>query len=288
MIEHLVLSGAGTNGLVQLGILNYLVETNVFNISNIKSIYATSAGAIISILMLTGVTIEEIKDYIIKRPWEKFFNLNLDFNENGIFSSKYLFNTIDPFMKAHDIPNTYTLLDLYNKTGVDLHVFTTKINGMVLTDLNHITHPGITLQEVITLTACVPIIFTPVKYENDYYIDGGLVNKCPLQSIDKCNYDPNTVLIIDIISKIALYNDETSIIDFMHIVFENLIHIVCSDSLNKTFVEKYKNYYSIIAENVNNGEVWRQFINNNQYRQRLYDDGYNYLKKNETKLEIPE
>ena len=40
---------------------------------------------------------------------------------------------------------------------------------MVLTDLNHITHPGITLQEVITLTACVPIIFTPVKDENDDY-----------------------------------------------------------------------------------------------------------------------
>ena len=75
MIEHLVLSGAGTNGLVQIGLLHYLLDQVKLSLTDIKSIYATSAGAILSILILIGVPIPEMKEYIIHRPWEKFFDV---------------------------------------------------------------------------------------------------------------------------------------------------------------------------------------------------------------------
>ena len=104
-----------------------------------------------------------LNDYIIHRPWEKFFNfdlLNLT-NSNGM---------IKPFLMAYDILNTFTLLDLYNKTHIDLHIFTTKLNDMSSVDLNHITFPDITLCEAITMTACVPIIFTPVCYKNEFIL----------------------------------------------------------------------------------------------------------------------
>ena len=276
MIEHLVLSGAGTNGLIQLGLLNHLLENDIFIISKIKSIYATSAGAIISILLLIGVSITEIKDYIIHRPWEKFFNLDLQ--EKGIFQLSYLYDMIKPFMMAYDIPETYTLLDLYSKSGVDLHIFTTKINGMISVDLNHTTFPTITLSNVIKMTSAAPILFPPVHYENDYYIDGGILNNCPLKSIEQHAYPHNTILILDMTQKTLSYDENSNLIDFMNILFSNILHVVSADQYNKTCKSNYPYYYSIITECIINNEIWEQFINNIEYRQKMYEYGYQYLK----------
>jgi len=280
MIKHLVLSGAGTNGLIQLGLLNHLLENDIFMLSKIKSIYATSAGAIISILLLIGVSITEIKEYIIHRPWEKFFNLDLQ--EKGIFQLSYLYDMIKPFMLANDIPDTYTLLDLYNKSGVDLHIFTTKINGMISVDLNHITFPTITLSNVIKMTACVPILFPPVHYENDYYIDGGILNNCPLQSIEEHAYSQDTILIVDMTQKTLKYCEDSTMFDFMNILVSNILHVVSADQYNKSCKSKYDHYYCIVTESIINNEVWSQFINNIEYRQELYDYGYQYFKKKHT------
>jgi len=276
MIEHLVLSGAGTNGLVQIGLLHYLLDHEYFEMSNIKSIYATSAGAIISILILIGVPISEIKDYIIQRPWEKFFDIQ--FQEKGIFPSAHLYDMVKPFMLAYDIPDTYTLLELYEKSGVDLHIFTTKINGLVCVDLNHREYSTVTLSEAIRMTSALPVVFTPIKYNNEYYIDGGFINNCPLQSIQKQNYDPDSILIIDIAQQCPLYTEESSMLDYMHILFLNSLNIISSNNYNKTCMHEYKHYYLLDVESMFKSEVWLQFIQNIEYRKELYTYGYNYLK----------
>jgi predicted acylesterase/phospholipase RssA len=282
MIEHLVLSGAGTNGLVQIGLFHYLLDQDKLVFSNIKSIYATSAGAILSILLLIGVSIPEMKEYIIHRPWEKFFDIS--FQEKGIFPSSYLPDMVKPFMLAYDIPDTYTLFDLYHKSGVDLHIFTTKINGMECIDLNHVTFPSVTLSEAIQMTASLPIVFTPVKYNNEYYIDGGFMNNCPLQSIQKHSYSPDSVLIIDIAQECPIYTEESSMLDYIHILFLNALDIISSNNYNKLIKHEYPYYYLLDVESMFKSEVWIQFIQNIEYRQQLYDYGYNYLNKIETKI----
>jgi predicted acylesterase/phospholipase RssA len=287
MIEHLVLSGAAINGLMQVGILDYLIETNVFKMSDIKSIYATSAGALISILLLIGVSISEIKEYIINRPWEKFFDIDLNFQEKGIYPSKCVYGIIKPFIQANDMESC-TLLDLYNKTGVDFHIFTTKINGMETIDLNHITHPLVTIQQAVNMTASVPVLFPPVKYENEYYIDGAILNRCPLQSIQKHNYNIDSILIVDIIDDITLYTDDSTILNFISILFTNCTYILCADKYNDSCINKYKYYYRITADNIFNSNVWLDFLNNIECRQQVYEKGYNHLKKIEMKQESSE
>ena len=282
MIEHLVMSGAGTNGLVQIGFLHYLLDHEYFVLSNVKSIYATSAGAIISILLLIGVSVSEIKDYVIQRPWEKFFDIS--FQEKGIFQSTLLSDMVKPFMLAYDIPDTYTLFDLYQKSGVDLHLFTTKINGLVCVDLNHTTYPELTLSEAIKMTASVPVVFTPIKYKNEYYVDGGLINNCPLQSIQKQQYNPDSILIIDIKQECPLYTEESSMFEYIHILFLNSLNIISSNNSNYLCMHEYKNYYLLDVESLFKTEVWIQFINNIEYRQQLYDYGYNYVNKIDQKI----
>ena len=76
MIEHIVLSGSGPNGLIQLGMLQQLINSNVVCLENIKSIHATSAGSIIGVLLCLHIPIQDIIDYFVHRPWDKWFKPN--------------------------------------------------------------------------------------------------------------------------------------------------------------------------------------------------------------------
>ena len=51
-IKHLVLSGGGAAGFTVYGALKYLNKKNFFNLSDIKSIYPSSAGSIIAGLVM--------------------------------------------------------------------------------------------------------------------------------------------------------------------------------------------------------------------------------------------
>ncbi len=278
MIEHLVLSGAGINILIQIGLLDYLIEHKIFQLENIKSIHGTSAGAIISILLLLGIPVTELRDYIIQRPWDKFFNIDiLNLNDTkGIITSTHLYTMIKPFMLAYDIPDTFTLLDLYNKSQVDLHIFTTKLNDMVSVDLNHTTTPNVTIHEAIAMSAAVPIIFTPVCYNNEYYIDGGILNNCPIPHIQD-QYD--TTLIIDILGNIKNYTQDTSLIDYINIIISNSLFVLSSNKSNQMLVNKYKHYYQIKTEiSMFNIQEWDETFKDIERRKKLYEIGYTFLK----------
>ena len=51
IIKHLVIPGGGPTGIKALGALQYLEQNGYWNINNIETIYATSAGAILSVLL---------------------------------------------------------------------------------------------------------------------------------------------------------------------------------------------------------------------------------------------
>jgi len=277
MIKHLVLSGAGINILIQIGLLDYLIQHEIFQLQNIKSIHATSAGAIISILLLLGIPITELRDYIIQRPWDKFFNIDiLNLNDTkGIIASTHLYTMIKPFMLAYDVPDTFTLLDLYTKSQVDLHIFTTKLNDMGSVDLNHSTTPDVTIHEAIAMSAAVPIIFTPVCYKNEYYIDGGILNNCPIPLIDD-QYD--STLIIDILGNIKNYTQDTPLLDYINIIISNALFILSSNKSNQLLVNKYKHYYQIKTEiSMFDIQEWDETFKDIERRKKLYQTGYTFL-----------
>ena len=52
MIQHIVINGGGPTGWLTYGALKYLFEKNFIHLDNIKSIYGTSAGAILGVIFL--------------------------------------------------------------------------------------------------------------------------------------------------------------------------------------------------------------------------------------------
>ena len=57
MIKHIVLEGGHYLGLGAIGSLKYLNQNNFYDIDNIKTIYGTSIGAFIGVILALKVEI---------------------------------------------------------------------------------------------------------------------------------------------------------------------------------------------------------------------------------------
>ena len=75
-IKHLVISGGGPSMIQTLGVIQHLEDQAFICLKNIESIYGTSSGAIVGVLISLGYDWETINDYIIKRPWQDVFNIS--------------------------------------------------------------------------------------------------------------------------------------------------------------------------------------------------------------------
>lgn len=185
-IKHLVISGGGPTLIQVLGAIQHLETNNFLNISDIETIYGTSAGAIIGILICLKYDWETINDYIIKRPWHDVFAIKAEhilevYKKKGLFDIKIIEKCFKPVFDAKDVPLDINLEDFYNLTKIELHFFSFEINEYKVHDISYLTHPKLSLLTAVQMTCALPILISPVFIEDKCYIDGGLSTNYPLQ-----------------------------------------------------------------------------------------------------------
>ena len=99
-IKHIVLSGGGYNGLYMLGCMNKLLEKEFIDISNVKTIYGTSFGALCGFMLCLKMDWKDIIEYFIERPWEKDIDIKLDLlidmvSKKGLLDEKIINNLLE-------------------------------------------------------------------------------------------------------------------------------------------------------------------------------------------------
>jgi NTE family protein len=187
-IKHLVISGGGPTLIQALGAIQHVEEQKFIDISNIETIYGTSAGAILGTLICLKFDWETINDYIIKRPWHEVFPINVQkifdaYTKKGIFDIKTVEKIFKPLFSAKDLPLDISLQDFYNYSKIELHFFAFDINDFKNEDISYKTHPNISLITALQMTCSLPVLVAPVCIDNKCYIDGGIdcnypLNKC--------------------------------------------------------------------------------------------------------------
>jgi predicted acylesterase/phospholipase RssA len=184
-IKHLVLSGGGPIMVQLLGAIQHLEKNNFLDLNNIESIYGTSAGAIIGILICLKYDWETINDYIIKRPWQDVFKIKVEkifeaYKKKGLFDIQIIEKCFKPLFDAKDIPIDINLEDFYKLTNIELHMFSFEVNEYAVKDISYLTYPNLSLVTAIQMTCAIPILISPVCIEDKCYIDGGLSCNYPL------------------------------------------------------------------------------------------------------------
>jgi predicted acylesterase/phospholipase RssA len=184
-IKHLVISGGGPIMIQVLGAIQHLEQNNFIDMTTIESIYGTSSGAIVGILICLKYDWETINDYIIKRPWQDVFPIKVQhifdaYTKKGIFDIKTIEKCFKPLFDAKDIPMDINLEDFYKISNIELHLFSFEINEYKVQDISYLTHPKISLMLAIQMTCGLPILVSPVCIDDKCFIDGGMACNYPL------------------------------------------------------------------------------------------------------------
>lgn len=233
-IKHLVISGGGPTAIKSLGSLKYLHEHGIWNIKDIKSIYATSAGVIISVLLLLEFEFDIIVNYIIHRPWHEVYKIRLDdivgaYTRKGILDEHCVDVFFMPFFKAKDIDINITLEEFFNMTRVNLHIMTFELNEFKTVNISHKTHPHLLLKTAVKMSLSIPILFTPVCIEDKCYIDGGIRCNYPLDECIQGENITDTCEIFGIRSGFKMLNspitEDSNILDFILKFIKKLVSI---------------------------------------------------------------
>ena len=198
-IKHLVISGGGPIMVLVLGAIQHLEQNNFVDMKNIESIYGTSAGAIVGVLICLKYDWETINDYIIKRPWQDVFPIKVQnifdaYTKKGIFDIKTIEKCFKPLLDAKDIPMDINLENFYNLTKIELHLFSFEINEYKVHDISYLTHPNLSLMLAIQMTCALPVLVTPVCIDDKCYIDGGMSCNYPLNFCITSGKIPDEIL----------------------------------------------------------------------------------------------
>ena len=186
-IKHLVLCGGGSSIFRSIGALYHLEDHNFWNISNIQTIYAASAGALFGTMLCLKFDHDTITNYLINRPWHEAYPIKMSqimefYSKKGIYDHKFAEIIFKPLLRAKGLALTITLKELYEYSNIELHVYSLEINQFKTVDISYKTHPDLPLLDSIVMTCAIPMLFTPFCKNNECYIDGGIISNYPLNN----------------------------------------------------------------------------------------------------------
>ena len=178
-INNIVFSGGGIKGFAFLGALKYLYE-NDYN-KDFLTFAGTSIGSIFALVLSLGYTFDEIFHIFTKINLEEINDITSDnilnfFDLYGVDNGSKVERIIEIIIKAKTNEAKINFLDLYTKTQKHLIVNATNLNEKKNEVFDYINTPKFTVSKALRMSISIPFFYTPVKYDNKLYIDGGCVN----------------------------------------------------------------------------------------------------------------
>ena len=158
----LALGGGSARGLAHVGVILALEAYDI----PIDIIAGTSIGAVIGSLYASGATVKELEEVALSIKKSKtLFMIDPAFPRSGLISGDRIEKMLNKFA-------------LKDKTFDDLNIPFAAVATEIENGAEVIISQG-KLIDAVRASISIPGIFTPVKYQDYYLVDGGLVNPVP-------------------------------------------------------------------------------------------------------------
>lgn len=184
MFDTICMSGGGLKTASFIGALKALVKYKIIDMENIKTYIAVSGGALMSFLFVLGYSLDET----IKEIYKADSSILKPKIDSSLFLSKCGIEKGDNFIEFFKIyirkklnRNDVTLKELYEITGKKLIVAVTNYTKGKPEYISYETDPELNLTKALRMTCSIPFYFTPVLYNDNYYVDGGLLDNFPME-----------------------------------------------------------------------------------------------------------
>ena len=179
----LALGGGAARGLAHIGVLEVLQKEGI----PIDMIAGTSAGAAIGALYAQGKDASQIKDLAVKMGRMQLLSLvDLALPRSGFVEGtriKNLLKSIIGDIKFSDLSIPLSCIATDIRSGEEIVIN----DGSVL--------------EGVRASISIPVIFSAVKWQDRYLVDGGLVNPVPVKTVREMGAD--FIIAVNVISDIG-------------------------------------------------------------------------------------
>lgn len=180
LFDTLALSGGGIKGIQMLGALQYAYDRNIIN--SVIHYIGTSVGGIICYLLIIGYKPKEIiSNKLLTKLLGKIrsFDMVSLINGEGVISFSEIQQIIEMFT-LEKAGKFFTMKELEEKYNKKLYLCTYNMSLAKECLISAETHPTMPVITALRMSSNLPLIFDRFKYQNDYYIDGGLTNMFPV------------------------------------------------------------------------------------------------------------
>ena len=182
----LVLGSGGAKGLAHIGVIEEL-EKQGFEISSISG---SSIGSVYGGLYAMGKLSEYTKWVTTLDKLSIWDLMDFTISSNGLLKGEKVFSKMKTFIpdlliENMDIPFTAVATDILNKKEV---IFTSG-----------------SYYKAIRASVAIPTLITPVKFEDTFLVDGGVLNPVPIDYVKRINGD---ILVV-----VNLYGEKDNVIE---------------------------------------------------------------------------
>ncbi len=165
----ITLSGGGARGIAHVGVLKALEEHEIFP----NCVSGTSMGAIVGVLYAAGFKPCEIEEIFHNEKIYRSFKVEW-------FSRGFL-----SLARVKDILAKYIEVDDFESLKKPFSLGVSNLN----TGRGEVINKGGNLKDWVVASASIPVIFSPVNINGNYYVDGGLFQNLPSEAlVGQCNY----------------------------------------------------------------------------------------------------
>ena len=191
----------------------------------------------------------------------------------GMNNGDIIIQTVRTILKKKNIDVDITFIDLIKKTGKNIIVATTNLSKKKIEYLSVDTYPEMKVITAIRMSTCVPIIFEPVKYYNDVYVDSFIYNNFPIDFFDKFTVD---TLGLNLVTK-ELNGDNSmkSFRQYLNLLFDSFY----TSLMMKKPTKNYEYVCEIpIRNTLKNFDAYNmKFVINEDVINELVNTGYEHL-----------
>jgi len=279
MFHNIALSGGGIHTIAFIGCVKYLHETK--KIEELYNVIGSSGGSIICLMIILNYTWEEMRDliiricededskYLFKYSVKDLLNI---FKKYGMNDGEIIIYMVKKILTFKELSEDITFIDLIKKTGKNLVIPVTNLTQKKIEYISVDTYPEMKVVTAIRMSASIPIIFEPVKYYNDIYVDGLIFSNFPIDYFDRFTVD---TLGLNISSTQNTEIEIKTFKDYLNLLFESFF--------NSLFRQRSQIKYEYICnvcvpKTIKNFDIYKlQFSINQEQIDELIDIGYKSL-----------
>ncbi len=231
-IKHLVLSGGAYRGIYMIGAINNLIKNKFIELDKIETIHCVSVGSLIASCICLNLDFNNLKEFIINKPWDKLFDFKPEYiltltSSTGLYDINIFYDIFSNILKWKGLNKDITLKELYELSNIELNIYSTELYNWKQKCFSYKNYPDLKLIEAVYMSSTLPCLFKPMLLDNLYYLDGGLINSYPLNYCLDCSFNTNEILSIVVKNdnpKKLLENKEANIINIGWCILNNILN----------------------------------------------------------------